>query len=121
MQVSCDYKQTSLKRNDDLSKIKDAITYGKYYNPASEHYKDKYPNGNCVITCDNCGKSPLQSCIGYNDIDICLSCAESSEIPKTPPQPTTPWSQSPWVSERGLGVYTMNTNYVSFINEEATL
>lgn len=88
------------------SQIKECIKFGKYYNPASEHYKDKYPEGNCVIQCDKCGKSPLTSCIGYGSVDVCLTCAEK---PSAPPQPVHPHSHFPWASNPwGHSSYTVN-------------
>lgn len=48
------------------------IKYGKYYNPASNHYGSS--SANCV--CDNCGKQHLKICIGWNECDVCLSCTD---------------------------------------------
>jgi len=48
------------------------VKYGTYYNPAGSHYNS--PLANCV--CDNCGKSNLKICIGWNECDICLCCVE---------------------------------------------
>jgi len=46
------------------------ITHGKYYNPANLHYdSDK------TVFCDFCKKENLANCIGYQNYDLCLVCA----------------------------------------------
>ena len=49
---------------------------GNYYCPASSHY-DQSPD-ECNVSCDRCKRSNLRSCIGWNEIDLCLQC--NSEI-----------------------------------------
>jgi len=52
-------------------KYNNVIKYGKFYYPATSHY----PNS-LNIQCDRCYKNDLQSCIGYEDIDLCLKCVD---------------------------------------------
>ena len=52
-------------------KYNNVIKYGKFYYPAISHY----PNS-LNIQCDRCYKNDLQSCIGYEDIDLCLKCVD---------------------------------------------
>jgi hypothetical protein len=49
----------------------DIIKHGKLYFPASSHY-----DMNTIVVCNRCYKNDLQICIGYEDKDICLECAE---------------------------------------------
>lgn len=56
------------------SRFVDCILYGKYYYPASSHY-----NNDSIIQCDRCFRSNLHSCIGFENLDICLSCAQITE------------------------------------------
>lgn len=44
---------------------------GKYYNPAHNHYGYETD-----VTCDSCRRSNLNQCIGFNDYDLCLTCAD---------------------------------------------
>lgn len=74
----------------DEEGIKTVITCGKYYKPAWQHYGTKQ-----IIRCDRCQKCPLDSCIGYDETDLCLKCVSeiedsyreksSSYSPKLPP------------------------------------
>lgn len=51
------------------------IRYGKYFDPASEHYKiycDK--SSDIVVDCDRCKTNNLKTCIGYDKMDLCLKC-----------------------------------------------
>ncbi len=47
------------------------INKGKFYNPAHNHY-----NMNTSVTCDVCGKESIETCYGYENLDICEDCAE---------------------------------------------
>lgn len=47
------------------------VEYGTFYFPAWKHY-----NRPANVVCDRCGKSNLQSCIGYSNKDLCLQCAD---------------------------------------------
>lgn len=49
---------------------------GTFFNPASSHYVS---TGSSNVVCDRCRKSELVSCIGYGELDICLSCASDIE------------------------------------------
>lgn len=57
--------------------FQDLIKYGVYYNPASKHYGFKGS-----VNCDRCHKSNIQSSIGYNNLDLCMSCVCSVEKQK---------------------------------------
>lgn len=68
--------------------LKDAYKYGKYANPANSRYNSSTVN----VICDRCRKSNLLTCIGYNQIDLCLNCAaqmeetDKKEAVATPPK-----------------------------------
>jgi hypothetical protein len=47
------------------------LDFGVYYYPAWKHYKTC-----CVVICDRCRNIDLQSCIGYDNKDLCLKCVE---------------------------------------------
>ena len=47
------------------------VEHGTYYFPAWKHYH----HGANVI-CDKCHREHLSACIGYNNQDLCLSCAD---------------------------------------------
>jgi len=49
---------------------------GTFFNPASSHYVS---TGVSNVVCDRCHKSELKSCIGYGELDLCLSCAVDIE------------------------------------------
>jgi len=49
----------------------DIIKKGRVYYPAIEHYNNS-PN----VQCDRCYRNNLEICIGYNDKDLCLPCAD---------------------------------------------
>jgi hypothetical protein len=49
---------------------------GTFFNPASSHYVS---SGVSNVVCDRCRKSELKSCIGYGELDLCLSCAVDIE------------------------------------------
>lgn len=58
-----------------MSKIDlmNVIQKGKYYYPAFRHYSQfSFAN----VICDYCNKSNLNSCIGYENKDLCLNCIE---------------------------------------------
>lgn len=44
--------------------------HGSYYNPANKHY-----NYQGIVNCDRCYKQNINVCIGYDDFDICMKCA----------------------------------------------
>lgn len=58
-------------------------TYGTLYRPATAHYPHK---SNCIVNCDNCNRQNLLACIGYNDKDLCLRCADDM-IDRNRPSP----------------------------------
>lgn len=45
---------------------------GMYFCPAYKHYGQM-----TNVVCDRCNKTNLKACIGYNDKDLCLKCADS--------------------------------------------
>lgn len=53
------------------SVLKNIVTRGKYYYPASSHYPKAYP-----VICDRCNKTNLSACIGYESYDLCMHCVE---------------------------------------------
>lgn len=56
---------------------KNILVNGKLYYPASNHYADNFKDPNLInVCCDFCNTSMLKISIGYNDKDICLSCAD---------------------------------------------
>ena len=70
-----------LPSRDNLENI---IKYGVYYFPA-----DKHSYSGTVVQCDKCLRSNLRACIGYRDLDLCLSCADQieSKMIRTNPPP----------------------------------
>lgn len=42
---------------------------GEYYNPANNHYNND--NG---VECDRCKKTELDTCIGWQENDLCMKC-----------------------------------------------
>ena len=49
----------------------DIATKGSYYYPASKHY-----NVLTRVQCDRCRQTNLPACIGYQNADLCLKCAD---------------------------------------------
>lgn len=64
-------------RYSEMDNFKEALTYGTYY-PISWHH---YPHlgEKAVVVCDKCRKQPLKRCIGFKDLDLCLTCASAVE------------------------------------------
>ena len=54
----------------DIDKVR---KYGKFYNPAWEHYGSE----TIPVYCDNCGRPNLSMCIGWGNLDLCMICTES--------------------------------------------
>jgi hypothetical protein len=52
-----------------------AALHGTKEYPASRRYLSAL-TPNPVVSCDMCQKSQLTICIGYNAIDLCLSCVD---------------------------------------------
>lgn len=48
------------------------VCNGTFYYPANKHY-----NGQGTVTCDRCGQENLDVCVGYEKMDLCLSCVDS--------------------------------------------
>ena len=82
-----------------LEEILYTTKYGTYYNPATSHYNKPFVNVIVNVICDNCHKENLKSCIGHNNCDLCLECADkinnNSHFP-TSPFPTSPFPTSPF-------------------------
>lgn len=53
-------------------KIMQVFKNGKYYNPAKNHY-----NKDVCVSCDRCMSTRLLTCIGYEDLDLCLQCVDT--------------------------------------------
>lgn len=49
---------------------------GVFYFPASDHYSNPN-NPNPVVNCDRCNQNNLPCCIGFQNYDLCLSCADA--------------------------------------------
>jgi len=47
------------------------IKNGKFYFPAKNHYLELY---NPTVSCDFCGKTNIESCVGHLQYDLCLEC-----------------------------------------------
>ncbi len=57
--------------------FEDVLTYGTYYPQAWHHYPDL--GEGVTVICDKCRKQPLKRCMGFKDIDLCLTCASVVE------------------------------------------
>jgi hypothetical protein len=80
----------------------DVAKHGQYYNPAHKHYQH---HARVNVVCDRCKKKNLDACIGYQDLDLCLSCAERvNEIIKknesTPTHDIHPYIRTRMVTDR---------------------
>src|SRR3990172_4781987 len=53
---------------DTFQKI---VQLGKYYFPAHLHYSRE-----TTITCDRCQRNQIPACIGWQQYDLCLNCAQ---------------------------------------------
>ncbi len=53
------------------------LDYGTFYYPAWKHYG----HSTTEVVCDRCLKHNLSACIGYNDQDLCLKCADELSNP----------------------------------------
>jgi hypothetical protein len=62
------YSQFNSNADSKFSRI---VKSGQFYFPAYLHYGTDEIN----VVCDRCRKTHLNSCVGYNDLDLCLSCA----------------------------------------------
>jgi len=47
------------------------IDHGTYFFPAWKHYGRQ-----TIVVCDRCNESHIKACIGFDDKDLCLSCAD---------------------------------------------
>ncbi|ARF08932.1 hypothetical protein Catovirus_1_982 [Catovirus CTV1] len=54
-----------------MKNFEDIIKKGKYYYPANSHYMN-----DTKVICDRCFKNDITSSIGYDQLDLCLQCAE---------------------------------------------
>lgn len=55
---------------DKSDRIEAVFRRGVRYEPAWKHYG----TDTTVVTCDRCGASALQVCIGLDDTDLCIKC-----------------------------------------------
>jgi len=58
----------------NTNSFKIAIKNGIHYKPATSRYPT---NSSVNVICDKCDAGNLEECIGYEDYDLCLSCAGS--------------------------------------------
>ena len=54
---------------------KHIIENGKLYMPATSHYAHLYQT-KVVVSCDYCSKSNLKICVGLDQFDLCMDCAQ---------------------------------------------
>jgi hypothetical protein len=54
--------------------FKEVVQNGKFYCPASLHYNKEPQQVN--IVCDRCQRNGLKCSIGYENVDLCMSCAD---------------------------------------------
>lgn len=59
----------------DLLSYQRVIRNGKYYYPANSQYTNS-----SEVFCDRCDRGKLRACIGWNGMDLCLSCAARVEM-----------------------------------------
>jgi len=65
-----------------MSDFKKVLTYGTYYPQAWHHYP--HLGEAAVVICDKCRKQPLKRCIGFKEMDLCLTCASAVETSMLP-------------------------------------
>lgn len=53
----------------NINWIKSTYTQGRYYNPASDHYLSVDH-----VVCDQCKRTHIDKCIGWEEYDLCISC-----------------------------------------------
>ena len=58
-----------------LITAKVVLKYGTFYNPASSHYSNENKKN---IECTHCAKQNLKVCIGFSDINLCMTCSETA-------------------------------------------
>lgn len=64
-----DYAYTKNTNIDSI--IMNIYKHGKYYNPAWSHYEH-----GALVSCDRCYRTQLITCLGWNQYDMCLKCAD---------------------------------------------
>jgi hypothetical protein len=57
-----------------MDKFQQVLQHGSYFNPANKRYKE-----NAIVSCDRCSRKDIPSCIGYRELDLCLTCAAAIE------------------------------------------
>ena len=65
--------------------FQEIFSKGSFYRPAYKHYSTFYV-AKIEVMCDRCKASNINSCFGYKNFDICLSCAaylEREQITET--------------------------------------
>lgn len=55
--------------NDPI--LKNIVTYGTFYFPATAHYSRP-----CSVVCDRCKKTNIVACVGYKEYDLCMKCVD---------------------------------------------
>jgi len=59
--------------NPNQSTIEHTVAHGKFYYPAWKHYG----RASAAVVCDSCQRPNLAACIGYDNCDVCLRCADN--------------------------------------------
>jgi hypothetical protein len=72
--MSKEFRNLSMNYNQsyNFNKFSKILKYGSFYNPAWKHYGIRGSN----VVCDRCKKSYLSACIGFEDVDLCLTCSD---------------------------------------------
>jgi hypothetical protein len=69
--------------------IENTFKFGKYYNPATDHYN----NSNTSVVCDRCHRTNLKISIGLDETDLCLTCINDISHKSEQFKPMTKTSQ----------------------------
>ena len=60
----------------EFNKFERILNSGKFYYPAWHHY-----NKNVIVSCDRCDTRDIACCIGFGQLDLCMTCVD--EITRT--------------------------------------
>jgi hypothetical protein len=70
------------------------IENGTFYFPAWKHYESSGPNHN--VKCVRCGLDNLSCCIGYQNQDLCMTCANCLAVSIARAKPANPAKPTPF-------------------------
>jgi hypothetical protein len=73
----------------DVLTARNILNFGVKYFPASNHYRG-HAMSHVGVVCDQCGKTNLAACSGYENKDICGACFDSLAAAFTTPHFTNP-------------------------------